>query len=75
MTMTAFEREEIEAAQQAWGDGLIAIGQVYLDKGDYTERAKEHITALYGYHLGPVIFKPTLAANKQFRDTAEGALS
>ena len=73
--MTAFEREEIESAQQAWGDGLIAIGQVYLEKGDYTERAKEHIASLYGYHRGQVIFKPTLAADKQFRDTTEGALS
>ena len=35
--------EEVAAAQQAWGDGIVAIGQVFTDEGDYSARAQEHI--------------------------------
>ena len=73
--MSNFEREEIEAAQKAWGDALVALGQVYLDGGDIKARAQQLLNDLYGYHVGQVIFKPTLAASKQFRNTVDGALS
>merc|ERR1712050_469483 len=33
------------------------------------------INSLYGYAQGTVMFKPTLAAVQQFRDTFDGALS
>lgn len=72
--VTITESEVIDA-QKVWGEGIVKIGKVYSDGGDYTQAAREHIETLYGYDLGPVLFKPTLAAEKQFRPTFEGALS
>jgi hypothetical protein len=63
------------AAQKEWGDGIVRISKVKLDNGDFKKAAEDHINALYGYGLGTVLFKPTLAKDKQFRDTFKGALS
>ena len=73
-TKTITEQEVLDA-QKTWGEGIVRIGKVYTEGGDYKAEAKEHIADLYGYNLGPVLFKPTLAAEKQFRTTEEGALS
>lgn len=67
--------QEVLEAQKIWGDGIVRIGKVYMEDGDYTAEAEKHIADLYGYNLGPVLFKPTLASEKQFRTTKEGALS
>ena len=67
---------EVEAAQQAWGEGIVAIGQTFTEEGDYRTRAQEHIDAHYAYGGdGAILFKPTLAAEDQFRETNEEALS
>jgi hypothetical protein len=67
---------EVEAAQQAWGEGIVSIGAVYTEGGDYTQAAREHIERFYAYgHDVPVLFKPTLAAEQQFRGDFDGALS
>jgi len=68
-------KEEVLKAQQAWADGIVAISKTYLDKGDYEARAAKHIEDLYAYEQGNVLFKPTLAAEDQFRETFEQALS
>merc|ERR1712050_95169 len=65
----------VTAAQTAWGNGIIAISQAYTDGLDYEQVARDHINNLYGYAQGPVAFKPTLAADEQFRGTFDGALS
>lgn len=67
--------QEILDAQTAWGEGIIKIGKIYLEKGDYSAAATEHINEFYNYQEGTVLFKPTLAAHIQFRPTFEGALS
>ncbi len=67
--------EEITQAQQAWGKGIVAIGRVFTDGGDYSKVAEDHIDTLYAFQAGPVLFKPTKAADKQFRLTREEALS
>ncbi len=68
--------EEVEAAQTAWGEGIVAIGQVFTDEGDFSARASEHIATHYAYGEGAtILFKPTLAAEDQFRETTEEALS
>ncbi len=71
---TISEQEVLEI-QKIWGEGIVRIGKVFTEEGDYKTEAKNHIANLYGYNLGPVLFKPTLAADKQFRTTEEGALS
>ena len=62
-------------AQQAWGNGIVKIGKVFLEKGDYKAAAKEHIDEFYNYQEGTVLFKPTLTSEKQFRLDFDGALS
>merc|ERR1712048_724542 len=66
---------KVTAAQKAWGDGIVAISKSYTDGGDYEKVARDHINNLYGYAEGLVLFKPTLAADQQFRGTFDGALS
>ena len=67
--------EDVERAQQEWGDGIVAISEAHRNGGDYVGIATYHINTLYAYQIGPVMFKPTLAAVEQFRPTFESALS
>ncbi|MFC2107213.1 phosphoribosyl-AMP cyclohydrolase [Bacteroidota bacterium] len=68
-------KQEVLDAQKVWGNGIVQIGKVYSDGGDYVAAAQDHINTLYGYSLGEVLFKPTLASDIQFRTDKEGALS
>lgn len=66
---------EVEAAQKAWGEGIVAIGKTFTENGDYRKAATDHIDRFYAYDLSDtVLFKPTLAAQTQFRGTEEAAL-
>jgi hypothetical protein len=67
--------EEVAAAQQAWGEGIVAIGAVHHDGGDTAEAATAHIERFYAYGQRPVLFKPTLASADQFRGDFDEALS
>ena len=69
---------ELDAARTAWGDALVAIAKAFEADGIDGARAvaKSVLDAAYGYNLGPVLFKPTLASGeKTFRPTYDGALS
>ncbi|KOR28714.1 lipoprotein [Achromatium sp. WMS1] len=66
---------EVLRIQQTWADGIVAIGQAFLNQGDYRAVAANHVDTLYAYNMGPVLFKPTKAAQNQFRLTREEALS
>ena len=67
---------DVNAAQKAWCDALVTIGQVYSEGGDYKSVASGLIDDLYDYKEGTVFFKPTLAFGANaFRSTKEGALS
>lgn len=72
----AITEAEVAAAQQAWGEGIVAIGQTFTEGGDYSARAQAHIAEHYAYGDGQtILFKPTLAAEDQFRETDTEALS
>jgi len=71
-TITA---EDVAAAQAAWGEGIVAIGAAYTAGEDYTAAASAHIERFYAYGEHPVLFKPTLAAEDQFRGGFDEALS
>jgi hypothetical protein len=72
----AITEAEVNAAQRAWCDGLVKIGKVYKEGGDYKAVAGQLIDDLYDYKEGKVFFKPTLAFGKNtFRSTRAGALS
>ena len=66
---------KVKDAQRAWGEGIVAIATTHTNGGDYVGLATDHVNTLYAYQMGPVLFKPTLAAVDQFRPTFETALS
>ncbi|MEM1012216.1 MAG: phosphoribosyl-AMP cyclohydrolase [Planctomycetota bacterium] len=74
-SMSKVTKADVIAAQQAWGEGIVAISKVHSDGGDFEARATEHINELYAYGMTDVMFKPTLAAEDQFRETFDEALS
>ena len=68
-------QQDIDEAQRAWGDGIVAIAAAHRDGGDFVDIAKNHVETLYAYGMTTVLFKPTLAAVEQFRPTFDQALS
>ena len=68
-------KENIIEAQNLWGNGIVKIGADFMEKKDYTQTAKDHINSLYAYDISKVLFKPTKAAQDQFRPSKETALS
>ena len=72
---TQITEADVAAVQQAWGNGIVAIGEAYTAGEDYEEAASEHIERFYAYGSKPVLFKPTLAAEAQFRGSFDEALS
>jgi len=74
-TQSALTLEQVTAIQTAWGEGIVNIGAVHTEGGDYTAAATDHISTFYAYEQGDVLFKPTLAAEDQFRGSFDEALS
>ena len=72
---TGITEADVVAAQTEWGNGIVAIAAVHSEGGDFAARATEHINTLYAYGDTAVMFKPTLAAEDQFRETFDEALS
>jgi len=69
-------KAEVNAAQQAWCDALVAIGKTSEEGGDAKALATKVLTEAYDYDKGKVFFKPTLAYGKNtFRPTKAGALA
>lgn len=68
--------DEVNAAQQAWCDALVRIGQLKQEGGDYRAYAEQVLSEAYNYDQGKVFFKPTLAYGEQtFRNDKKGALA
>ena len=70
--------KDISDAVSAQGDGLLEISNAYENRGieNATLVAEDMLDRLYGFNLGPVLFKPTLSGGSQtFRLTRAGALS
>lgn len=67
--------KEVMKTQKMWGEGIVKIGNTFTQGGDYVKAAEEHINTLYAYGITDVLFKPTKAAEKQFRMDYDGALS
>lgn len=73
---TVITYAEVNAAQQAWCDALVKIGQIKEAGGDYKAYANEVLSTAYNYDSGKVFFKPTLAFGDQtFRNDKKGALA
>jgi hypothetical protein len=76
MAADKITKAEVNAAQQAWCDALVAIGKESTDGGDPKALATKVLSEAYDYDKGKVFFKPTLAFGKNtFRPTKAGALA
>ena len=64
------EVSEVNNVQKLWGDGLVEIGRLFLDKSDYKSCAKELLEKLYVYNSAQkkVLFKPTKAKEIPFKN-------
>lgn len=74
----AIDESEVLDAQNGWCQALIDISNTYDESGHDAAKALagEVIDTAYGYQMGIVLFKPTLAVNPHtFRTTRAGALS
>ena len=54
--------------QEKWANSIIEIGKAYLDKKDYFNLMEKFLDDLYYFKQGKVLFKPTKASHKQFRN-------
>ena len=75
---TEITEKGLAEARQIWGDALIAISKAFEEEGVDAARvvANGALDTAYGFELGPVLFKPTLASGEQtFRTTRDGALA
>jgi len=68
-------KEKVLDRQKRWGEGIVNIGKTFNQAGDYKKEAIAFIRDLYAYETENVLFKPTLAADTQFRLDKNAALS
>ncbi|CAK0875619.1 unnamed protein product [Prorocentrum cordatum] len=71
----AVTREDVIAVQNAWAGAIKHISKIYKENGDYVQAAATAAGELYAYGKYDVLFKPTKAAQHQFRPKAEEAMS
>merc|ERR1711975_32520 len=62
-------------AQKDWANAIMDISKIYLNGGDFVDAAGKYAGELYGYGHCNVLFKPTKAAENQFRPTGADAMS
>ena len=67
--------QEIEKAQEKWGNGIIKIGELKDTIKECRMFTLDFISKMYDYENGIVQFKPTKASEAQFRGDVKAALS
>merc|ERR1719426_759579 len=67
--------EEVLQVQGKWAAAIKSISKIHKEGGDYIKAAGEAAGELYAYGHSNVLFKPTKAAEYQFRPTGEEAMS
>ena len=68
-------KDEVIKAQEIWGKAIIEIGSLKNNRISLEKKTKSVVNELYAFELGTVLFKPTKAAENQFRLTKNGAVS
>ena len=66
---------QIEEFLSSWVEGVINIGKIHSDDGDYVERAKDFLSSHYAFEETKVLFKPTFTKEMVFRNNKNDALS
>ena len=68
-------KSQIHEAQRKWGDGIVKIGTLKDNESECLEFTKSFLNSLYDFENNDVLFKPTKAAEEQFRPNFQMALS
>jgi len=68
-------RLEVLDVQQRWAAAIKGCSAIYKEGGDYIGAAANAAAELYAYGHSNVLFKPTKAAEFQFRPTGQEAMS
>ena len=68
-------KSQIHEAQKKWGDGIVKIGTLKDNESECLEFTKSFLNTLYDFENNDVLFKPTKAAEEQFRPNFQMALS
>ena len=69
------ELEKINEFLSSWSKGVIEIGKIHREGGDYRNSAKLFLDTHYAFEETDVLFKPTKVSKVQFRSTFDQALS
>ena len=69
------ENSKINIFLDSWRDGIIRIGKVYLQNGNYKKSAEKFIETHYAFDTESVLFKPTFTKEVIFRNSKDKALS
>jgi hypothetical protein len=73
--MKSIAQVELNELLESWGNGIIKISDAYNAKEDYKKLALEFVQTKYCFDNGPLLFKPTMACDTQFRGDIESTLS
>jgi hypothetical protein len=73
--VSGISEDDVVRAQKEWADAIVAIGNAYTNKKNYKAVATQVVNDLYAYDEGTVLFKPTKAAERQFRLNKTDAIS
>ena len=68
-------KSQIHEAQRKWGDGIVKIGTLKDNESECLKFTKSFLNSLYDFENNDVLFKPTKAAEEQFRPNFQMALS
>ena len=66
---------QIEHFLNSWKDGVIEIGRIHLEEGDYEKSAELFVSTHYAFDSEEVLFKPTFTKEVIFRNSKDSALS
>ena len=66
---------QIEHFLNSWKDGVIEIGRIHLEGGDYEKSAELFVSTHYAFDSEEVLFKPTFTKEVIFRNSKHLALS
>ena len=67
--------DKIRQFLDSWRNGVIEIGKVYVEGGDYNKCAENFLSAHYAFDIEDVLFKPTFTKEVIFRNNKDDALS
>ncbi len=67
--------DKVKQFLNSWKDGVIEIGKVFVDGGDYRNCAENFLSSHYAFDIEEVLFKPTFTKDVIFRNKKDDALS